>query len=328
MSAGTAYSKRYGGGFADLPATTSAIDQTFLNAVEAALLQLIGSAPTVDGQVAQWDFANTRFGPALLLNKNVDPAAAIASSKIDFTGGNALTNAAIAGAAAIARSKLDFGSGLVNADISATAAITTSKLAAPSDATVAVLGDLTTGRKIYRKATAKTVNTSVAATDLLNGEITVAANILGATGALRISAWGDWKQNSGGTAAPPRWQLLLGGTTVFDTGTSSTVVTNSATRFAWKLDFIIHNQSASFQTAVVTGMIQMSTTTAGSTLFTTGEGTYATYLNSSAGMGNLVGFNTVAKDTTGALALVLNVINGSASASYETVLQGALVEIL
>lgn len=129
MSAGTAYSKRYAGGFADLPSQTTAIDSTFLNAVETALLQLIAAAPTVDGQVAQWDNANTRFGPALILNKNVDPAAAIASSKIDFTGGNALTNAAIAGAAAIARSKLDFGSGLVNADISTSAAIAVSKLA-------------------------------------------------------------------------------------------------------------------------------------------------------------------------------------------------------
>jgi hypothetical protein len=128
MSAGTAYSKRYAGGFVNLPSQTTAIDSTFLNAVETALLQLIGQAPTVDGQVAQWDNANTRFGPALILNKNVDAAAAIASSKIDFTGGNALTNAAIAGAAAIARSKLDFGSGLVNADVSATAAIAMSKL--------------------------------------------------------------------------------------------------------------------------------------------------------------------------------------------------------
>lgn len=130
MAAGTAYSKRYAGGFVDKPTLTTPIDSTFLNAVEAALLQLIGSAPTADGQVQQWDFANTRFGPALILNKNVDPAAAIASSKIDFSGANGLTNAAIAGAAAIARSKLDFGAGLVNADISGAAAIALSKLAA------------------------------------------------------------------------------------------------------------------------------------------------------------------------------------------------------
>lgn len=84
MAAGTAYAKRYGGGFLDLPTTSTPIDSAFLNAVEAALLQLIGAAPTADGQVAQWDNANTRFGPALILNKNVDPAAAIAYSKLNL----------------------------------------------------------------------------------------------------------------------------------------------------------------------------------------------------------------------------------------------------
>ena len=117
MSAGTAYTKRYAGGFADLPSQTSAIDSTFLNAVEVALLQLIGSAPSADAQVMQWDNANTRFGPALLLNKNIDPSAAIAKSKLDFTGGNGIVNADVAAGAAIARSKLDFAAGLVNADI-------------------------------------------------------------------------------------------------------------------------------------------------------------------------------------------------------------------
>jgi hypothetical protein len=128
MSAGTPYTKRFGGGFIDLPSEVTPIDQQFLNAVEAALLQLLGAAPTADGQVAQWDFANTRFGPALLLNKNIDPAAAIAKSKLDFTGANGIVNSDIAGAAAIARSKLNFGAGLVNADIAATAAIAYSKL--------------------------------------------------------------------------------------------------------------------------------------------------------------------------------------------------------
>jgi hypothetical protein len=154
MSAGTAYSKRYAGGFADLPSQTTAIDQQFLNAVEAALLQLIGQAPSADGQVMQWDFANTRYGPALLLNKNIDAAAAIAKSKLDFSGGNGIVNADVAGAAAISRSKLDFGAGLVNADISTSAAIAISKLAlglapvttlpgSPTDGQLAVLTDST-----------------------------------------------------------------------------------------------------------------------------------------------------------------------------------------
>jgi hypothetical protein len=53
-----------------------------------------------------------------------------------------IKNAQIDAAAAIARSKLDFGSGLVNADIAAAAAIVASKLSGyPSDATKVLLGD-------------------------------------------------------------------------------------------------------------------------------------------------------------------------------------------
>jgi hypothetical protein len=143
MSAGTAYSKRYGAGFVDLPTKTTAIDQLFLNAVETALLQLIGAAPTADGQVAQWDNVNTRYGPALLLNKNIDPAAAIVKSKLDLTGANGIVDADVAGAAAIARSKLNFGSGLVNADIAAAAAIAASKVVGVIDGWVPMTQTLT-----------------------------------------------------------------------------------------------------------------------------------------------------------------------------------------
>jgi hypothetical protein len=102
-----AYAKRYVGGFLDRPNMTTPADQQFLNAVETALMKLQSVDPSADGQVLQWDLANTRFGPALLLNKNVDPAAAIA------------------------RSKLNFGAGLVDADIAAAAGIAASKIAAP-----------------------------------------------------------------------------------------------------------------------------------------------------------------------------------------------------
>lgn len=145
-----AYSKRYAGGFVDLPTQTSACDSTFFNAVEAALLKLFDTDPTVDGQVQSWIAASTKFGPALLLNKNIDPAAAIVKSKLDFSGANGIVNADVAGAAAIARSKLNFGSGLVDADIAAAAAIVASKIAGyPADATKMLLGNGTWGPGAY-----------------------------------------------------------------------------------------------------------------------------------------------------------------------------------
>lgn len=312
MAAGTAYSKRYAGGFVDGSGGGTPIDSVALNAIETALLQLIGAAPTADGQVAQWDNANTRFGPALILNKNVDPAAAIAKSKLDLTGANGIVNADIAAAAAIARSKLDFGSGLVNADIASAAAIALSKLASiPSYVP-------------YRKTTAKAVNTTVAATDLLNGEITISAGLLATTGALRLTCIGDWLQNSGGAAAPPRFQLKLGATTLIDTGAGGNT-SATATRMPWHLVIEIHNLTASSQVISLEGTVMSLTPTAGAAAFTTGEGQILTIAN---GLTYYSGVNTTAVDTTGALALVLNVINGSASASYETKLLAGNVELL
>lgn len=152
-----AYSKRYAGGFFDKPNTTTPIDSVFLNAVEAALLKLNGVDPTTDGQVLQWDAANTRFGPALLLNKNIDAGAAIDKSKLNLAG--QITDADIAGAAAIAKSKLNLAGGIVDADINAVAAIAFSKIAVGGTSRQFVRGDGTFG------STMELVQTITRATD-------------------------------------------------------------------------------------------------------------------------------------------------------------------
>lgn len=115
-----AYTKRYGAGFNDLgiPGATPA-DSQYLNAVETSLLRLDAVDPTVDGQVMQWVAASSRFGPALLLNKNIDPAAAIDKSKLNLTG--QIVNADISASASIAKSKLAALS-IVDADVSSISA--------------------------------------------------------------------------------------------------------------------------------------------------------------------------------------------------------------
>lgn len=179
----------------------------------------------------------------------------------------------------------------------------------------------------YRKVTAKTVNTTVSETDLFNGEITVAGNAIGATGVLRITAAGDWKQNSGGTAAFPRLKLKFGATTLFDTGAIGTFP-DAATRYGWVVEAEIANLTASTQSAwfrVTAGGGDLAATSA---VLTTGTGVMGT---SRGATGNLVwanGRNSGALDTTGALALVLSVINGSANANYETKLYNALAVVL
>lgn len=181
----------------------------------------------------------------------------------------------------------------------------------------------------YRKTASTAVNTTVTATDLLNDEITIAAAAMGTNKKLRLTAEGDWKQNSGGTDAPPRLQLELGGTVILDTGTSGNF-TNSATRMAWTLEATIQNVTATTQNATLEFRFGSGTVnTPPANAFTTGTGRYD--FPAANGPGQAIGVKlagTNDKDTTGALTLKLKVINGSANANYETKLFSALVEIL
>lgn len=75
------YTKRYAGGFADLPAKTTAIDSAFLNAVEAALIALCGTTPSAD-YVPVWNAVDGKFEPAKIANAQISTTAAIAISKL------------------------------------------------------------------------------------------------------------------------------------------------------------------------------------------------------------------------------------------------------
>lgn len=183
---------------------------------------------------------------------------------------------------------------------------------------------LPAGVTTYRKNTVKAVNTTVAATDLLNGEITVAANVLGSSGVLRLTAWGDRLDNVG--ASTPRLQLIFGGTTFIDTNAGNGGVATAA-RFGWKLVAEIQNVDTTHQTvnfrfdtwnANIPG-------TQGVIAVTTGAGYHSYRSEQVIVEASNSGLNV---DTTAAKTLVLNVINGSASASYETKLFGALVEVI
>lgn len=179
----------------------------------------------------------------------------------------------------------------------------------------------------YRKTTVKTVNTTTSPTDLLNGEITIGAGVMSTNKAVTLRAWGDWKQNSGGAAAAPRLQLVLGASTLLDTGTAGTC-TNAATRYGWRLCAEIMNLgSASVQLANLLFHISCSMAANGETAFTTGEGVYDLHTAAVLAIGKAEGYNAGAVDTSSARALVLNVINGSANANYETKLFGAQVVV-
>lgn len=184
----------------------------------------------------------------------------------------------------------------------------------------------------YRKTTAKTVVSTVAETDLLNGEITVGANVIGATGILRVTAWGDWKQNSGGATDIPRFKLKLGSSTLLDTSVmAANVAANSANRFGWRICCEIQNLgAANSQWGTITVDLPMAGGgTFGVANFATGEGIIQTVLSTAAqtNMVKMVGGNSSAVDTSASVALVLSVILPTASANTEIVLKGAVVEV-
>lgn len=184
-----------------------------------------------------------------------------------------------------------------------------------------------TAATVYKKTTAKAVNTTTSATDLLNAEITVAAGVMGATGSLKFRAWGDWLQNSGGAAAAPRLQLVFGGTTIFDTGAPGSA-TNSATRHAWRMEATFLNITASTQSCEWDSRMSMLVTGAAGNNFTTGTGRMIT--PSQLAIEDIlfgVAINTSSINTAIARTLVLNTINGSANAAYETKLLGAEIVI-
>jgi hypothetical protein len=180
----------------------------------------------------------------------------------------------------------------------------------------------------YRKATPKTVNTTVAATDLLNGEITIGAGVMGTNKVVRLAAWGDCLNNSGGIIAMPRFQVQMGGVTIIDTGAGSATGWNaSATRADWTLEMLVQNAAAASQTVKLTLVINnYAANTAASVAFTTGTGGYLTIANAGVLASGVNSGLTI--DTTTSKLLALNIINPSANALCETKLFGALVEVV
>lgn len=154
------YVKRYPGGFLDLPNQTTPVDSAFLNAVETALLHLLGEAPAND-EVGVWTGG---AGGGLVYQKitNAQIAAGAAIDKSKLAALN-ITDADIAAAAGIAKSKLG-ALNIADADIQAAAAIAISKLAGyPADIFKTLRGDgsWAAPKTIYAIAT-KAANQSVA----------------------------------------------------------------------------------------------------------------------------------------------------------------------
>jgi hypothetical protein len=193
--------------------------------------------------------------------------------------------------------------------------------------TIITVGGLGT---TYRKTTAKAVNNSTAETDLLNGEISLDANVLGTTGVARIYAAGDWLQNTT-TLSLPQFKLKLGATTLIDTGApGGNSAGQSATRGSWRLEAAIANLGAansqwvSLLLHIFPGSVSNQTD---NQAFATGQGAY-THPVAGVAFVCAEGVNSGAVDTTATQALAFTVINRVANASYDVKLYNALVTIV
>lgn len=180
-------------------------------------------------------------------------------------------------------------------------------------------------RGAYRKTTSKQVVSTNAETDLLNGEITVGGGVLGATGVLRVTAAGDWINNTGATIALPRFKLKLGLTTLIDTNAPAAAWAASASRFGWRIAAEIALQPPSGYWATIDGRFSGSLANNILATFTTGEGTFGT---DAADHAFAIGGSSGAVDTSVDRVLALTVTLPTANALEDCTLRSALIEII
>ena len=183
-------------------------------------------------------------------------------------------------------------------------------------------------RAHYRKTTTKQVVNTIAETDLLNGEVTIGAGVMGTSRTLRLTAWGDAVNNSGSTQVFPRLKLKLGATTLLDTGTLSGSWGGAAGRFSWRaLAEVANLGAANSQWAWLSAQMRGALVNANTgAAFTTGEGNYGGL--ATVNWVDLTGGNSGAVDTTIAQALALTVILPAAGATLDMTLKGAFVEVV
>jgi hypothetical protein len=163
----------------------------------------------------------------------------------------------------------------------------------------------TSSNIVYRKVTEKDVVNTVTETDLLNGEITVAAGAMSTNKTVRVSLAGDYLNN---TASDQTLTLAIkfGGTTLWADTISSIV--SSATRRAFR---------------VVFGSIGSATTGLGD------AATSMTNWNVGGHQATVFGSNgTHALDTSTSKLLELTATHSTNSANLSMRLRSALVEVI
>lgn len=241
------YAQRYAGGFADGNAAKP-VDAQYLNAVETTLLGLLGAA-VLDKGAQVYDDALGRFKTVLLKNENIDPAAAIAKSKL---ANLAITDADVAAGANISPSKLNLGTGSVAQALFGDAWAGSAKL----------LWDTTDAGVVFPTASITTPTLPTAFKHLL-----VVSHARSAIAA--IDDWLTMRFNGISTASAYAWEFLFGNaaSATAGTGTDTQIrmslipgATATANFFGPVFTLIpFYNNTASMKTAISMGGCPTST---------------------------------------------------------------------
>ena len=191
---------------------------------------------------------------------------------------------------------------------------------------------------VFKKNVAKQVVNTITETDLLNGEFTVGAGVLGTNGLLRLTVEGDSVQNSGATQSyAPRFKAKLGGNLLLDTGAlgvGNADFPANASRKGWKFVVEIQALDAANVWVSLDGKFNTIVTLSGfawrMNSLATGEGNW--YFLGSTGVNHTIvhvnGGRPVPIDLTIANLLEFSTILPAANAGLDVTLRKAVVEIL
>lgn len=185
------------------------------------------------------------------------------------------------------------------------------------DITVASSG----GTTIYRKTTEKVITNTTTETDLLNDEITIGANEMGANGWIDLHLAGT-HENQSGASRTCRMRLKFGATTIWDSGATGTIRAVAVTDNGWEARIRIYNVNAT-NSQIAMGRVELGICAANAT---TGTGAFNDTQNGICGYAAELS-GTAAEDTTASKTLKLTAQYDAASANTTIRMKRAVIVV-
>lgn len=297
--AGEAYAKRYAAGFTDNDGSKP-VDSQFLNAVETAILRLIGEDP-LSGEVPFWNPALGRFEFRALADADI-PAAIARDTEV-----TAAVSAHVALADPHAQYALDSEKGVANgyASLDGSGKVPAGQLPITGDTRYYLTAEVDVGNTVVETALVSQ---------------SIGAGVMSTNKMLRCTIIGDFLQNTAGDTFTLR--IKLGATTLWASAQSA-AMTADADRSPFRMVFEIANLGVA-NSQFMAGVLMMSDRD--QTPVTTGIGRF-----SSGSVGFIAPFATngvVAVDTTVAQTLAVTAQWNSAAASRSIRKKYALIEVV